>query len=42
MSKDNVVAMKKPETFIDDPISEILRQGASVQRFMVSQRQLPQ
>ena len=28
MSKDNVVAMKKPETFIDDPISEILRQGA--------------
>jgi transposase-like protein len=28
MSKDNVVAVKKPERFIDDPISEILRQGA--------------
>ena len=28
MSKDNVIAIKKPETFIDDPISEILRQGA--------------
>jgi transposase-like protein len=28
MRKDNVVAIKKPETFIDDPISDILRQGA--------------
>jgi len=28
MSKDNVIAIKKPDTFVDDPISEILRQGA--------------
>jgi len=28
MSKDNVVAINKPETFIDDPLTEILRQGA--------------
>ena len=28
MRKDNVVAVKNPERFIDDPISEILRQGA--------------
>jgi putative transposase len=28
MSKDNVIALKKPDTFVDDPISEILRQGA--------------
>jgi transposase-like protein len=28
MSKDNVVAINKPETFIEDPISDILRQGA--------------
>ncbi len=28
MKKDNVVEIKKPETFIDDPISDILRQGA--------------
>jgi len=28
MSKDNVVAIKKPERFVDDPISDILRQGA--------------
>lgn len=28
MSKDNVVAINKPERFIDDPISDILRQGA--------------
>jgi hypothetical protein len=24
MSKDNVIAIKKPDTFVDDPISEIL------------------
>ena len=28
MSKDNVIAIKKPDTFVDDPISEILRDGA--------------
>jgi transposase-like protein len=28
MNKDNVVAIKKPERFVDDPISDILRQGA--------------
>lgn len=28
MSKDNVFALKKPESFIDDQITEILRQGA--------------
>ena len=28
MSKDNVIAIKTPETFVDDPITEILRQGA--------------
>jgi hypothetical protein len=28
MSKDNVVEINKPETFIEDPLSEILRQGA--------------
>lgn len=28
MSKDNVFELKKPETFIDDPLTEILRQGA--------------
>jgi len=28
MSKDNVIEIKKPDTFVDDPISEILRQGA--------------
>jgi transposase-like protein len=28
MSKDNVIDLKKPETFIDDPITEILRSGA--------------
>lgn len=28
MSKDNVIAIKKPDPFVDDPISEILRQGA--------------
>ena len=28
MSKDNVIELKKPDTFVDDPISDILRQGA--------------
>ncbi len=28
MSKDNVIDLKKPETFVDDPITDILRQGA--------------
>ena len=28
MAKDNVVQLKKPEPFIDDPIAEILRLGA--------------
>jgi len=28
MDRDNVVALKKPETFIDDPITDILRSGA--------------
>ena len=28
MSQDNVIELKKPETFVDDPISDILRQGA--------------
>ena len=28
MSNDNVIELKKPDTFIDDPITEILRQGA--------------
>ncbi len=28
MSKDNVIELKKPEPLVDDPISDILRQGA--------------
>ncbi|MCK5783887.1 MAG: IS256 family transposase [Desulfobacterales bacterium] len=28
MSKDNVIDLKKPEHFVDDPITDILRQGA--------------
>jgi putative transposase len=28
MSKDNVICLKKPESVINDPITEILRQGA--------------
>ena len=28
MKKDNVVKINKPETFIEDPLTEILRQGA--------------
>jgi putative transposase len=34
MSKDNVFAIKRPDSFVDDPISEILRQGA---RSLISQ-----
>jgi hypothetical protein len=28
MRKNNVVALKKPDTFIDDPLTDLLRQGA--------------
>ncbi len=28
MNKDNVIDLKKPEPFIADPITDILRQGA--------------
>ncbi|NIT40918.1 MAG: IS256 family transposase [Gammaproteobacteria bacterium] len=28
MEKDNVIELKKPEPFVDDPITDILRQGA--------------
>ena len=28
MNNDNVISIKKPESFIDDPITEILRNGA--------------
>lgn len=28
MTKDNVIDLKKPEPFVDDPITDILRQGA--------------
>jgi transposase-like protein len=28
MAKDNVIDLKKPESFLDDPITDILRQGA--------------
>ena len=28
MTKDNVIDLKKPESFIDDPLTDILRQGA--------------
>lgn len=28
MSKDNVIDLKNPETFVDDPLTEVLRQGA--------------
>ncbi len=28
MAKNNVIDLKKPEPFIDDPITDILRQGA--------------
>lgn len=28
MDRDNVVELKKPETFVDDPLTDILRSGA--------------
>ncbi|MFC1895627.1 transposase, partial [Thermodesulfobacteriota bacterium] len=28
MSNDSVIALKKPDSFVDDPITEIIRQGA--------------
>ena len=28
MIKDNVIDLKKPEPFVDDPITDILRSGA--------------
>jgi hypothetical protein len=28
MSKDNVIPIRKPERFVDDPITDILRSGA--------------
>ena len=28
MNKDNVIDLKKPEPFVEDPITDILRQGA--------------
>ena len=28
MSKDNVIELKKPERFVDDPITDVLRTGA--------------
>ena len=28
MSKDNLIEFKKPERFVDDPITEVLRTGA--------------
>ena len=28
MAKDNIIDLKKPAQFIDDPITEILRNGA--------------
>ena len=28
MSKDNLIELKNPEPFVDDPITEILRNGA--------------
>lgn len=28
MAQDSVIDLKKPATFIDDPITDILRQGA--------------
>lgn len=28
MTNDNVISLKKPEPFVDDPITEILRNGA--------------
>ncbi len=31
MTKDNVIEFKKPETFVDDPITDVLRTGNSEQ-----------
>jgi hypothetical protein len=28
MSKNNVVGLKKPDTFVDDPITDLIRRGA--------------
>jgi len=28
MNRNNVTELKKPETFVDDPLTEILRSGA--------------
>ena len=28
MSKDNLIKLKKPDVFVDDPLTDILRQGA--------------
>ena len=28
MTKDNLIEFKKPETFVDDPITDVLRTGA--------------
>ena len=28
MAKDNLIDLKKPEAFVNDPITDILRQGA--------------
>jgi hypothetical protein len=28
MAKDNVIEFKKPEPFVDDPITDVLRTGA--------------
>jgi hypothetical protein len=28
MPKNNVIDLKKPDSFIDDPITDVLRQGA--------------
>ncbi len=28
MGKDNVIELKKPEPFVDDPITDVLRTGA--------------
>ncbi len=32
MAKDNVIDLKKPEPFIDDPITDILRSGTLLAR----------
>lgn len=30
MNKDNIISLKKPEPFVNDPITEILRDGARI------------